>query len=1022
MSAPTLSPSRNSPKPTPKGQLVTLGIPLFVLKARFTGPDGKEMPLPKHRWTLVGTKAGAPAVAHLGTQSDADGVSSIPPSEDLGDPDMSWHLSWQPSFETFDDLLDWTVNKEAWLDLDKKPTDKDVWVPVARLQPVEHRRLLRMPVWTSRLKAQNGQFKDSPTDGFKTTGALTADDINAKLKAKDTFGTRAKPWVIFVDHQWYRTFLHFRFYDFKKKDESVVPPGLVVRARRGGGAACGGGTAWDLDGTIFVLHDRTKDDATKDVDYAFLLSPTVDDDNPIIDLDAAAPSGSAPSAPGADKRMVMVKQIPEGGPPKRYLLPKEWTSHAMQGFLEGASPRARKDFASLRAEDTTQDKPLAFHLDDVLLYDMAASKKSSLPADSRVVLFDHRLGFRGPFDDLFVHMLKEKLTGPYLRAEDLMVKKGDAFADSTFVINHEGDFFVLREQRVMRNIGDLGDDFVGARMAAARAAQNPIGNFLNGYPNVAGAGTVELHFLPDAYDGPYDEAKEGKFFKDHPKAKLCHVLINVPLQVQPTVVGPKSYQAPTANDLVQMANMNSVYQALIDAAARWDQAHPADGATGKKDYVITPDAGVKDDTRVVKLRHYFGVRTDNQHKFTILATYRNQLDATGARSFVWSDPPIGALMSLVVSPRPPAKAAWTIDTDTGQDSDGVNLPWFTLAHELGHTMGLPDEYGEGLAIPAAPAGSPAPKIFAEPRAIRFGQAHEGYPFYADFNGMMRDNKLPRLRYVWHHIDAFLNNGPAKAGLPEGPYSAQAPAFARGTTHRIPDGNATQPWGALGQAPGPAGRSTLVLYRAGDDEATVEAMFPRPASVATTPGAWLQGILLVSSKIWFNFLPSAAGDFPNHAARFGYLQAFFKTLYDGTMKPQQRFIVEGDASLRLPRIGILFQPRLEFGPVPQPLNGFQPPNATEANADVVVDIVFQSGPPPLKNAILPPGWPPSAKPRLTIGQAGVGLSILRSSLGIGPPINNGAIQAAELAALAPIVATMLADPPASPARTVKVMPT
>jgi hypothetical protein len=338
-------------------------------------------------------------------------------------------------------------------------------------------------------------------------------------------------------------------------------------------------------------------------------------------------------------------------------------------------------------------------------------------------------------------------------------------------------------------------------------------------------------------------------------------------------------------------------------------------------------------------------------------------------------------------------------------------------------MGLPDEYAEPLTIPV-PLGATPPAVGVEPRVIRFGQAHEGYPFYADLAGMMRSNKLPRLRYVWHHIAAFVNNGAAKSALPEGPYSSQAPAFARGTSHRIPDGNATQPWGLLAQRPGPAGRSNVVLYRTGDDEATVEAVFPRPASVAATPGAWLQGILVVTPKIWFNFLPSAAGDFASHAKRFLAMQDFHLTLFNKEWKPKQRFLIESVPALRLPRIAILFQPRMEFGPVPQPLSGFVPPNATEANADFVVDVVFQSGPLPLKPPILPAGWPPSTKPRLVLGSEDVNLAVLRFALGapsFPSTLNKAQIVAADLATLATLVQTMLGDPPASLPRTVRALP-
>jgi hypothetical protein len=210
---------------------------------------------------------------------------------------------------------------------------------------------------------------------------------------------------------------------------------------------------------------------------------------------------------------------------------------------------------------------------------------------------------------------------------------------------------------------------------------------------------------------------------------------------------------------------------------------------------------------------------------------------------------------------------------------------------------------------------------------------------------------------------------------------------------------------------------LVLYACGDDEATVERVFPRPAGTAATPGAWLQGILVVSPKIWFNFLPSAAGNFANHVERFRVMSAFHLTLFDAKMKVKQRFLIEGAPGLRLPRIALLFQPRMEFGPVPQPLSGFKPPNATENNADVVIDVVFHADGAPPSPAVVPHGPLPSTKPRVRLNAADASkLSVLRFALNLPAP-NNAAITVADLEQLAGAVTTMLGGP-----RTVRDLPT
>ncbi len=999
MSDPGLAPSKNTATPAPtNAQLVTLAVPLFVLKARYRDFEGKEKALPPHRWQVVGSKPKAILTQHAGVDSDAEGVSSIGSDADFADAKRSWHLYWYPIFPDAADAADWAKREEVWIDM-----DKNEWVAASKVKALEKRRLVRMPLWTTPLKAKNGKFNESPNDAFTATGLLSGAEILKKLKANETFGTKAKPWLFLVDHEWMRSFVRFRFYNFKSKAMESVPPGLVVRATKAGKKTVGGGTAIDAKGTVFVLHQQTKDDAKKNVDYTFATPASFS----IIDLDVAAPASPPPAK---DDRVVEIAKIPAGGPVKRYLLPPVWHTKGMEAFIDDGAAPSRKPFKDMRGEDTTKDKPLAFHLDDFVLFDLKAKTPTVLAANSRITVFDHRMKLKGPFDPTFVNMLADKVKGKYFRAEEHFVKAGDDIRAATFVINHEADFFVIRERRVGGDVEKT--DQVGVRMAAARAPEDPIGNFLGGYPNLDNEGTVELILLPDAYEGPYDEAVEGKFLKDHPKAKLGHLLVYVPLSVKAAAVGPALINAPTAADAIPIAQMNSVYQALLDAAERWDQAHPAAGAASKKDYVLVPEAGVKDDTRVIKMRHFFGPRTDGHHKFTIFGCYKNGF-ASGDRSFVQ-----GKAMNLVVSPRPPAAPVWTIPPGVA-DSDAVSLAWFTLAHELGHTMGMPDEYGEIASIPTV-ATSP------EPRILCFGQRDPGYPFYADLQGMMRSNKLPRLRYVWHHVAAFLNGG-AKAALPEGPYVALHDAFRNGTTHKIADGNAAHPWKVDKQHAGPGGRSNLVLYRCGDDEATVERMFPRPTSGpnrnATNPGAWMQGILVVTTKIWFNFLKSAAGDFPNNAQRHAVMSDFHKLVFDAGMVLQQQFFIEGDPALKLPRIGILFQPRMEFGPVPQPRNFPSPPNVNEVDAHVVIDVVSGAAP---SAPVVPHGWPHSHKPRLRLYQAAAKLAILRFSLNITPAPgvapNNAPITAADLSALATAVQTMLGDKATDPPRTVKALPT
>jgi hypothetical protein len=969
------SSSPPAPKPVGKGpQVVPVDNVAQVLKGTYfnpaKGPKGQEMPLPPHYWELQ--KRDDSAIFIRGTRSDKNGLSNILRGKKLGaaGADERWYLVLRP--DVTDDQLDIIKSiREVWIDL-----EKNTWVVLTSFPEIEKRKLLRIPVWTSRWKAKSGGFKDAISNDFITDGTLSTEEI------RKPFGTPARPWELLLDFAWLRTYVQFHFHDSQQQKSVPVPPGLCLKAlgnkldvltgKRSPGRV-GGGTCIDDQGTIYVLHERAQADSD-DVELFFDNTSGL---TTFLDL-----AQKAPAAGGKDERLVRktAKSVPQS-PDDRYLLPDVWHTRGMEGRVSPSGTRKR--WEALRPTSllvpspvsliTDRDNPLIFHLDDTLLVDNVTGPVT-LSAGSRVVLFDHALAFRGPFDPVVVPQWSGSLAENYLRAEEVIVTPGQAWEQSTFVVEHEGDFFVLREQRVD---GAPGSTLcVGARKAVARAPENPIGDFLGGFPQLGGDGRSLLLLLPDAYPGPYFSVSEGDFLAAHPKAKLCHLLVYVPMKIG----------ADPSDPAVTPADVNKIFSALLEAAERWDQAHPAGGAGGKKDYVAIPSAGVKDGTRVVKLRHYFGPRGDGKHKFEIQARKTPTPDL-GDRSFVSN-----GVMKLFTS---------AVDaSNASQDSDGFSMGFFTLAHELGHVMGLPDEYMESIKV-----GSPDFSN-ADPRIPRFKQAHEAYPFYADDFGMMWYSQIPRLRYIWHHI-AFLNGG-AAAALPEGPYVASYPSLDGGITHVMPGGNKDGPWSIVAQSRMASKRASMVLYRVGDDESTVEKMFTRPAGI-TAPGAWINGLLLITTKIWFNFLPSTAGDFPTELDRWTPLATFYRKILGTGYKLKQRFLLEGPSSSPLARVAVVFQPRVEFGSLPSS-------STSEADADVAVDVVFQTTPPgsPPGTPIAPIGPPPaSGPPRLVIDVSNLDLSILRFTLDAAltpqSPKDKSAIRAAELGELARMVESAVGAP-------------
>lgn len=924
-------------------QIAPLQDVIKAVKATFTNPllswNGTVAPLPSHYWELQKVKD--PRIMIRSSLSNAVGISKFKKDPALLDagPDDRWFFALRPALTKVEEETMRAVG-EVWLDLEAKR-----WVVFDHYPELQTRQMIRFPLWTSVWKAKNGGFLHNLNHAdFETTGTLrTYELLSPGLSPQ---------WDIEVDINWMKLFIRFEYHDVHQRHTATIPPGLCLQAigqridprtmKRASGRI-GGSTGARRDGAIYMLLERTLKDAS-DVEFGFDNS---NDMQTLLDL------GTSKPITAADTRRLYRANPKDHDPTQKYLLPNAWCSLGMAAKFGRDGDWDRWDsLAKRRRSDPTildtfagGEAPLTFHLDDFLLTEHQ-SGLASIPAKSRITMFDHRLAFRGQFADRMEPFWDGFLSDNYCRANELYAEAGDGFRETTFVINREGDFFVLRDKRLTGVFGKT--KCLGARLAVARAPENPIGH-LPSAMTPDGLTGAQLHLFPDAYSGPYAAEAEGRILAQHPDAKMCHLLVYVPLNVSKHPVHP----APS---------VHPIYKALLEAAKRWDQIHPAHGTTGGKDYAFAPVAGVAPGDQVVKIKHFFGPRTDGGHQLTVLLA--SKIPEMNDRAYV-----NGRIMNLLIEDlsidrTKPSK----FGVDAGDDACGYE---FVLAHELGHVLGFPDEYAEFIDLTKQVPGSD------DHRLHRFGQRDKAYPFLRDWNAMMNVNKLPRLRYTWSYLQ-FLN-GRARSVLGQ-PYECSHRGFAKGSgmTYRHPGDERETPWTIFKEGRLKNGIARWFLYRCGDDEATVEAMFPRPSSHATV-GDWIDGIVVVRIRFWFNFFASVDSDFENDVERIDVITRFGAMISKQTNAPSVCFCLERDAGIilsdndnEMERIGIVLQPLFEFGPMPSPRDGVHPPNVYIADADIVINVVHGDAPP--RNAL------PNGSNQFNIVDRGsVGLSPLRKCL-------------------------------------------
>ncbi len=916
---------------------------LFVLHAQLWDPLKKKLRSPPSHAFVLGAKAARADI--LGGPSDADGLAVVPwGPEAVAHPEHDWTLFFVP-FPASDPskFLEWKErfahDGGAYWDL-----DGDIWVFEHELARVERRRLVRVPMWSSAMKALAGGFDVAPKDrsDFAARGVFSGDELAP-------YGTRDKPWELQLDFKWYHAFVRHAYYDSGAKVERDGAPGLVVRALDAHGALLGAGTALDgHDGVAYVLQSRTAAQST-DVHYTFAtdeagVTPTA------IYVDLSKKPVDAGVAPKKDERLVAVEVSAIDAAPKarraRRMLPRVWHSLGMHARLGGAR-HAWSGAIDGKAPVTSAKDPLVFDLDDTVLAAVSGDhlKLAPLPAAARLTFLDHVLAVKDVDAAEPYYSTSPTKRADLLLAEEGIIANGKELSDQTLVVHHEGNFHLLREEHLTGTPGK--DLYVGARAAVSGRMPHTI--FSAGATDLGDRlGRYELIFVPDAIARRHD----GK------DVEYCHLIVHLGMDMQVSTLGPIDASGveyrPTAGDLADLKVQVGEVMRL------WDQKHAAHpGSPYTKDVWIVPDGGVHTGDRVVRLRHFFALRTDGTAMLTLYAGQGPDRTNFSNRAYATSN--------SVYIPNPYGSQVGDIapKDDEQKDLDGVGSKNHVLAHELGHKMGLPDEYVSnfpGVSLTRYSTGT-------TPHLPSFSE--DDRPFCSDGNAMMTWDRLPRLRYFWHHVHHLEQDAAIQRALAPRHgvrWVATESSYVTPLVYKLADGNQNSPWSEA-TARGTHGMAPLSSYRLGDDEGMREGIFG--ANLRTN----LDGLVIVRPNIWFTFGSQAAvaggtdtTDFADDDARWEAMIRLQAACSD-RWKSLIRWHVQLPPGSRMERIGLLFQPHFAFAGATEP-----------ANTNLHVEVVQDSATPfhtDLRYLMQRSGTTPSMR----VGASDVGLAILRVALGV-----------------------------------------
>jgi hypothetical protein len=531
-----------------------------------------------------------------------------------------------------------------------------------------------------------------------------------------------------------------------------------------------------------------------------------------------------------------VRAMPLADRLKFYDLPEEWSSK--NWYAKAGINGTAEPFVNLVNDEPDPSSPIVFELDSIVITDDDAEWESDWDRNNRFTVFD-----------LKMKIVKPDTNKPYLTDGNIdsnFFPMGTTIDESDDgsggIVGHyprlislNGDFYDVTDKR---STGDL----IGARAAVLDDEQVHYGDDVT-RPVHTIAGNFELHYLKDCLDSSNNAVS----------ALLIYWSCK--------------FECDTGATNGDLTNFHR--SGMTNAKARWDE----------KGYMLKSQS---DANKKVITVFFFEGREDDPYKCSVT------LHAAGS-----------ARSSMGVSSANFMSDDYQEDASSGSnDFDGTSWCWFTMSHEIGHAMGLLDEYLESLEEDNST--NVTDNTLWNPPLPQFDQYYPGMPYSCDWITMMLSNRSPRLRHLWYFARWVNETDEVKALTDNNAFMVHHSGNNFNYSLSEEYKNFYEPAHSEEDFEnGDYGEFDLFLYKIGNDETTKRLI---------TGQSDFNGILVVRHKIQWFFEDNAPASWATINAKLMYLRDFHTTI---SHHMNNKYYLECAADSEFSKVYVYFLPYYQF---------------------------------------------------------------------------------------------------------------